>query len=88
VDSFVFVDDGWHTHYLFLLFLSLFDWKYLFSLALSPLQNLVELGIHTHSHNAGSSVRCFATLRKPLSKDKVTKGRGVLKEEENLREPV
>jgi hypothetical protein len=30
------------THYLFLLFLSLcFDWKYLFSLSLGPLQNLV-----------------------------------------------
>jgi hypothetical protein len=77
---------------LILLFLSLFflffDWKYLFSLVLGPLQNLAELGIDTHSHNAGSSVRCFATLRKPLSKDKVTKGREVLKQEENLREPV
>jgi hypothetical protein len=73
-----------HTHYLFLLFLSLlfFNWKYLFSLALGPLQNLVDLGIDTHSHNAGSSVRCFATLRKPLSKDKVTKGKEAVKEGE------
>jgi hypothetical protein len=66
--------DDTHTHYLFLLFLSLFfDWEYLFSLSLGPLQNLVGLGINIHSHNVGSSVRCFATRRKPFSKDKVTK---------------
>jgi hypothetical protein len=47
-----------HMHYLCLLFVSLFvcDWKYFFSLALGPLQNFEELGIDTHSHNAGSSV--------------------------------
>jgi hypothetical protein len=79
-----------HTHYLFLLFLSLcvFDWKDLFSLALGPLQNLEKLGIDTHSHNVGSSVRCFATLRKPLSKDKVTKRKEARKEGEILRVPV
>jgi hypothetical protein len=78
-----------HTHYLFLLFLSLFfDWKYLFSLDLGPLQNLLELGIDTHSHNAGSSVRCFPTLRKPLSKDKVKKRKEAVKEGEILRVPV
>jgi hypothetical protein len=73
---------------LFLLFLSFlfFDWKYLFSLALGPLQNLLELGICTHSHDAGSSVRCFATLGKPLSKDKVTKGKDTVKEEESAME--
>jgi hypothetical protein len=81
---------GTHTHTIcfFSFFLFFFDWKYLFSLSLGPLQNLVGLGIDTHSHNVGSSVRCFTTQRKPLSKDKVTKGREVLKEEENLREPV
>jgi hypothetical protein len=49
---------------------------------------LLELGIDTHSHDAGSSVRCFATLGKPLSKDKVTKGKETIKEEqiENLEE--
>jgi hypothetical protein len=58
------------------------------SLALGPLQNLLELGINTHSHDAGSSVRCFTTLGKPLSKDKVTKGKEAVKEEEreNLEE--
>jgi hypothetical protein len=77
------------THYLFLLFLPLFfDWKYPFSLALGPLQNLVELGIDTHSHNVGSSVRCFTTLRKPLSKDKFTKGKEAVKEGEILCVPV
>jgi hypothetical protein len=70
---------GTHTHYLFLLFLSLFfDWEYLFSLSLGPLQNFVVLGINTHSHNSGSSVRCFATLGKPLSKGKVTKRKEAL----------
>jgi hypothetical protein len=84
VDYFVFVDYGWHTHTIcfFSFFLFFFDWKYIFSLALGPLQNLVELGIDTHSHNAGSSVQCFATLRKPLSKDKVTKGKEAVKEGE------
>jgi hypothetical protein len=73
-----------HTHYLFLLFLSFlfFDWV---SLALGPLQNLLELGICTHSHDAGWSVQCFATLGKPLSKDKVTKGKEVVKEEESAK---
>jgi hypothetical protein len=82
--------DGTHTDTLFVysLSFSFFDWKYLFSLALGPLQNLVGIGIDTHSHDAGSSVWCFATLRKPLSKDKVTKGKVVLKEGENLCVPV
>jgi hypothetical protein len=49
---------------------------------------LLELGVDTHSHDAGSSVGCFATLGKPLSKDKVTKGKETIKEEEieNLEE--
>jgi hypothetical protein len=89
VDCFVFVDSVWHTHticfFSFFLFF-FFDWKYLFSLALGPLQNLLELGICTHSHDAGSSVRCFATLGKPLSKDKVTKGKDTVKEEESAKE--
>jgi hypothetical protein len=77
------------THTLFvssLSFFSFFDWKYLFSLSLGPLQNLLELGICTHSHDAGSSARCFATLGKPLSKDKVTKGKYAFKEEESAKE--
>jgi hypothetical protein len=79
-----------HTHYLCLLFVSLcvWDWEYFFSLALGPLQNFEELGIDTHSHNAGSSVRCFATPGKPLSKDKVTKRKEACKGGENLRVPV
>jgi hypothetical protein len=90
VDSFVFVEYGWHTHTIcfFSFFLSFFDWEYLFSLSLGPLQNFVVLGIDTHSHNSGSSVRCFATLGKPLSKGKVTKRKEACKEEEILRVPV
>jgi hypothetical protein len=34
---------------------------------------------------SSSSVRCFATLGKPLSKDRVTKGKEGVKEEENVR---
>jgi hypothetical protein len=75
------------THTLFVSSLSFFfDWKYLFSLALGPLQNLLELGICTHSHDVGSSVLCFATLGKSLSKDKVTKGKEIIKEEESAKE--
>jgi hypothetical protein len=75
--------DGTHTLFVSSLFLLFFLWLEvsLFSFAWST----SKLGIDTHSHNAGSSVWCFATLRKPLSKDKVTKGREVLKEEKNLR---
>jgi hypothetical protein len=43
---------------------------------------MLELGIDTHSHVVGSNVRCFATLGKLLSKNKVTKGKGAIKEEE------
>jgi hypothetical protein len=49
---------------------------------------LLELSIDTCSHDAGSSVRRFETLGKPLSKDNVTKGKEAVKEEEieNLEE--
>jgi hypothetical protein len=44
-----------------------------------PHQDLLELAIYTHSHFAGSSVRCFATLKKPLSIGQGRKGRGAIK---------
>jgi hypothetical protein len=37
---------------------------------------------------SSSSVRCFATLGKPLSKGKITKRKEACKEEEILRVPV
>jgi hypothetical protein len=81
-----------HTHTIcfFSFFLSFvfFYWEYLFSLSLGPLQNFVVIGINTHSHNSGSSVRCFATLGKSLSKGKITKRKEACKEEELLRVPV
>jgi hypothetical protein len=71
------------TYYLFLLFLYLCvcDWKYFFYLSLGPLRNLEELGIDTHSHNAGSRVRWFATLGKPLSKERSPKEKRLAKKE-------
>jgi hypothetical protein len=41
--------DGTHTLFVSSLSFSFFDWGYLFSLALGPLQNLLELGIDTHT---------------------------------------
>jgi hypothetical protein len=79
--------NGTHTHTI--CFFSSFLLFFLLEVSLfSCSWSTSKLGIDTHTHNAGSSVRCFATLRKPLSKDKVTKRRDVLQGEGKQRVPV
>jgi predicted membrane metal-binding protein len=83
-----------HTHYLFLLFLSLFfDWKYLFSLARDPLQNLLELGIDTLSRCGVKCTMLHNTRKATLKGQGHQRKRGcqrrrICKGEENLRVPV
>jgi hypothetical protein len=86
---------GTHTHTIcfFSFFLVVFYWKYLFSLPLGPLQNMVELGMDTHPQCGVKCTMLQNTRKATLKGQGHQRKRGCqrrrkCKEEENLHVPV
>jgi hypothetical protein len=82
-----------HTIYFFSFFLVVFYWKYLFSLPLGPLQNMVELGMDTHPQCGVKCTMLRNTRKATLKGQGHQRKRGCqrrrkCKEEENLHVPV